>query len=204
MGRPILPLPLVTSFLNPASGIWILEQKSTTRIICCLLPTVPRAGAFGVRRSGLPSAQPDNCIRRWPPEEPDLRPQPCCCSWSARRRSRRPLPPPGRAGAGSDRAARGRRRARIWRRGTTARRELGAGGAAARRSTTCASGLPRRGASHGRSSPAIHPPTRRTPASTSDARSRARLVPGLLRLTFTFARHQLLLLSSLLDLRFIY
>jgi hypothetical protein len=201
MGRPI---PTAPRDQLPQSRLWNLDS-GTEKHHPDYMPFITHcATRRRVRRSGLPSAQPDNCIRRCPPEEPDPRPQPCFSSWSARRRSRRPLPPPGRAGAGSDRAARGRRRARIWRRGTTARRELGAGGAAARRSTTCASGLPRRGASHGRSSPAIHPPTRRTPASTSDARSRARLVPGLLRLTFTFARHQLLLLSSLLDLRFIY
>jgi hypothetical protein len=201
MGRPI---PTAPRDQLPQSRLWNLDS-GTEKHHPDYMPFITHcATRRRVRRSGLPSAQPDNCIRRCPPEEPDPRPQPCFSSWSARRRSRRPLPPPGRAGAGSDRAARGRRRARIWRRGTTARRELGAGGAVARRSTTCASGLPRRGASHGRSSPAIHPPTRRTPASTSDARSRARLVPGLLRLTFTFARHQLLLLSSLLDLRFIY
>jgi hypothetical protein len=83
-----------------------------------------------------------------------------------------------------------------------ARRELGAGGAAARRSTTCASGPPRRGASHARSSPAIRPPAPRTPAR-SDASAAPRLVRELLHLTFAFAMHPLFLLLSLLDLRFI-
>jgi hypothetical protein len=152
MGRPTRP-----AFVNPTTGTEYRKEAPDY--------------------SGLPSDPCDNCIRRWP-EETDPRPQPCWSSCSALRRSRRPLPLPwrARARAGSDRLARGRRLARILRRRAIARRELGAGGAAARRSTICASGPPRRGASHARSSPAIRPPAP-APAPRTPARSDAVMPP---------------------------
>jgi hypothetical protein len=110
-------------------------------------------------------------IRPWPGPDP----QPCSpCSLSARR-SRRPPLQRGWAGLRAGRTARRRRRARIWRRRASAWRTAagaGAGGVAARSSTTCASGPLRRGACRARYSPATCPAARHTPGSNAAAPAR--------------------------------